>query len=279
MDRMACSKTRKRLWFSLTLSTAVLTVAPGHSVAVLLRAGHAKVELLSEHTGILRGGMTTLGVRFTIDDGWHIYWRNPGESGGAPTVAWTAPSELSIGDLAWPIPTRFAAPGDTTYGYEHAVLLLAPIRVVDSDATSAALDVRARVDYQICKDVCVKETANVTKTLPIGQTGASADADLFTLARATLPMPMPPEWTASASIGPEELLLDVNTGRTETAAVFFPYHGQLIDDSSAQRIDTRLTGLSLHLKKSRGFSTTGPSLDGLLLRPGDRAVEISASVR
>jgi thiol:disulfide interchange protein DsbD len=177
------------------------------------------------------------------------------------------------------MPTRFATPGDTTYGYEHAVLLLASVRAADQNTASTAFDVQGRVDYQICKDVCVKETAKVSRTLPIGPAGTSADADLFASARAAMPVAMPAGWAVSASVGAQEWVLDIDTGRPETTAVFFPYQGELIDDSAAQRIDARPKGLSLHLKKSRNYSTARPSLDGLLIRPGERAVEISAAVR
>jgi DsbC/DsbD-like thiol-disulfide interchange protein len=258
----------------------VYAVAASPSAARLPRAAHAKLDLLSESPTIPPGGATTLGVRFTLDDGWHIYWRNPGESGGAPTVAWTTPPDLTVGDLEWPAPTRFAAAGDTTYGYERAVVLLAAIRAADQSG-STAYDVRARIDYQICKDVCVKETARLMTSLPVGPSTASPYPDLFTSTRATLPMTMPANWTASAAVGPQEWLLDIDTGRAETAGVFFPYQPDLIDDSAAQRIESRATGLSLHMKKSRTFSSSPPrpSLDGLLVRPGERAVEISARVR
>jgi hypothetical protein len=92
-------------------------------------------------------------------------------------------------------------------------------------------------------------------------------------------MPTPAGWTASAAVGPQEWLLEIDTGRAETAAMFFPYQPDLIDDSATQRIEGRATGLSLHLRKSRTFSSPRPSLDGLLVRPGERAVEISAGVR
>ncbi len=242
------------------------------------RATHAKIELLSESLAIASGGTSTLGIRFVIDDGWHIYWRNPGESGGAPAVVWTAPTDLSVGDLEWPMPTRFAAPGDTTYGYEHAVMLLASVRVAEG-GTSTALDIQARVEYQVCKDVCVKESARVTRALAIGMDSPSEYADLFANVRATLPVAMPAVWTASASVGPQELLLTVDTGRPETAGAFLPYQPDVIDDGAAQRVDLRPNGLSLHLKKSRTFSTAQTSLDGLLVRPGERAVEIIAGVR
>jgi DsbC/DsbD-like thiol-disulfide interchange protein len=47
------------------------------------------------------------GVRFRLDPGWHVYWRNPGDSGGPPRVRWTRlPPGWSAGEIEWPAPQR-----------------------------------------------------------------------------------------------------------------------------------------------------------------------------
>ncbi len=41
---------------------------------------------------------------------WHVYWRNPGDSGLPPEVAWTLPAGFSAGPLQWPAPSRIPWP-------------------------------------------------------------------------------------------------------------------------------------------------------------------------
>ena len=38
------------------------------------------------------GSTVVVAVRQDIQPGWHTYWRNPGDSGGATTLDWTLPA-------------------------------------------------------------------------------------------------------------------------------------------------------------------------------------------
>jgi DsbC/DsbD-like thiol-disulfide interchange protein len=63
-----------------------------------------------------------IGLLFELAPGWHLYWRNPGETGVAPEIALEAPG-YTVGPLAWPAPETFREADDlfTTYGYEGRV--------------------------------------------------------------------------------------------------------------------------------------------------------------
>ena len=65
-----------------------------------------------------------VGVLFEMDPGWHIYWRNPGESGLPTEIHWSSPG-AAFSELSWPTPRVFdEAEGlFTTYGYVDQVLL------------------------------------------------------------------------------------------------------------------------------------------------------------
>jgi DsbC/DsbD-like thiol-disulfide interchange protein len=77
---------------------------------------HVRVELISDR-GAPGPGMR-LGLRFDLDPGWHIYWQNPGDSGGPPEVAWTFPSAMMSAGIEWPAPSASTlagwSPTDTT---------------------------------------------------------------------------------------------------------------------------------------------------------------------
>src|SRR5262245_12535811 len=57
------------------------------------------------------GEPITVGVRFNVAPKWHIYWKNPGESGLATTIKLELPEGWSQGDLQYPAPVTFEAPG------------------------------------------------------------------------------------------------------------------------------------------------------------------------
>jgi len=100
-----------------------------------------------------------VGVLFDLAPGWHIYWRNPGGTGIAPSLGLETTAG-QVGDVLWPAPETFREADGlfTTYGYEGSVLLSAPL--VASTATptteaSAPASVRADVSALICRTQCV----------------------------------------------------------------------------------------------------------------------------
>jgi DsbC/DsbD-like thiol-disulfide interchange protein len=114
-----------------------------------------------------------LGVRFDIEPGWHIYWKNPGGAGLATEVRWKLPGGLEAGPLQWPLPVHFTqSEGIPGYGYEGSVVLASELRLpAGHDASSAA--VRAEVSWLACKEVCV--LGGATLESPLGELPADPD--------------------------------------------------------------------------------------------------------
>lgn len=133
--------------------------------------------LVAEHTAIRLGGETRVGVLFEMEDGWHIYAREPGDAGLPTTISWSA-SSTSFGELQWPTPQRLLDPGDIeTFGYEKAVLLSSPLTHTRSgDSTPSALGINAQATWLTCKKICIPGSANLEIVLPI-----SADAPVLSL--------------------------------------------------------------------------------------------------
>jgi DsbC/DsbD-like thiol-disulfide interchange protein len=130
-----------------------------------------------------------VGVLFDLAPGWHLYWRNPGETGIAPSLGLEASSHR-IGDVAWPAPRTFREADGlfTTYGYEKSVLLVAPIEAVDENSVSGVI--RANTSVLVCRTQCVP--ASFTLSTPL-DTGLSEEAQsvvdaLFRDANATVPI-------------------------------------------------------------------------------------------
>lgn len=210
---------------------------------------------------------TFAGVRFKIDDGWHTYWRNAGESGSPATIKWTAPDGVTFGDILWPLPERIVVASDTSYGYRHEVVLLVPVKIASSMKAGTTIDVKAAIDYVVCHDLCITASAAPTTTLTIGKGTPSPTADDLAQWQSKIPGPAPPEWKAQASVAANELVLTVDTGHAETAASFLPFQNGLIADGASQTADVGATGVTLHLKKSALFSKSPASLDGILVLP------------
>src|SRR5947209_6442039 len=59
------------------------------------KAEHLTVELVSLGPQISMGGQLQLGLSFTIEEHWHVYWVNAGDSGEPPAIKWTLPKGLT----------------------------------------------------------------------------------------------------------------------------------------------------------------------------------------
>ena len=114
----------------------------------------AKVELLANVSAIKPGEPFTVGIRFTMQPHWHVYWLNPGDSGMPPQVKWKLPEGFTVSELQFPVPKKFEQPGDMVgYGYEDEVLLTATtirgryaIRLCVLNHTSTVDDVAFAID-------------------------------------------------------------------------------------------------------------------------------------
>ncbi|MFB1483618.1 protein-disulfide reductase DsbD family protein [Corallococcus sp. RDP092CA] len=166
-------------------ATAVGSTAPDE--------GDPRLEgaLLLDATQVKAGGDFRVGVRLKLDPEWHVYWKNPGDSGLATEVSWDVPG-VTVGELRWPFPSTFRTPDGfiTTHGYHDEVLLFAPARV--SENASGTLNVSAAVDALACKVHCIPAQLVLTRTLPVGpETVLDPEfAPRFDAAQAQVPAPV-----------------------------------------------------------------------------------------
>jgi thiol:disulfide interchange protein DsbD len=134
-----------------------------------------------------------VGVLFELDRGWHMYWRNPGDSGLPTELRWELEG-AEVGPLAWPVPEVFReAEGTlTTYGYRDRVLLAQPARL-RAGSGRAPRQVRVEADFLVCRVQCVPGRIEVVRTLPVAAAPATADARtraLFDRFAARVPRPL-----------------------------------------------------------------------------------------
>jgi thiol:disulfide interchange protein DsbD len=178
-----------------------LALAPIAASAVPVEGKHVRVELVADAGGATPGGTVRLGVRFVPEHEWHVYWRNPGDSGEAPRIEWTLPPGLTAGELEWPAPARIPVGPLVNFGYEGETLLAAPAAVASDVRSGTTLPVRALAKWLVCnQDECIPGSATLTLSLPVGGDAAVDPdvAELFRTTRARLPLAPPPAWRVAA---------------------------------------------------------------------------------
>ncbi len=118
------------------------------ALAGLARAD-AVASLVADADSVEPGGKIRVGVRFVLDPHWHIYWKNPGDSGQPPSIRWRLPEGVTASEIEWPVPVRIPTPPFMTFGYEGEVTLSCVISVPASYA-APTLPVTADVDWLVC---------------------------------------------------------------------------------------------------------------------------------
>ncbi|MEH3144698.1 MAG: protein-disulfide reductase DsbD family protein [Methylobacterium frigidaeris] len=257
----------------LLAAASALAQAPrvGPRPADLVRA-----DLLAEPGAVEPGQPFTVGVRLTMKPDWHVYWRNPGDSGLPPEIAWTLPPGFSAGPIAWPAPERIPVADLMNYGYEGETVLTVILTPPES-LPAGPVALRGKVSYLVCERECVPGEAMVSTTLPVAPPGTSVRPDprrrdAFAAARAELPVASPWPWHGARE--GDALVLTVAAPDLADAAVrdvaFFPYSETAIENAAPQEASVDASGLRLRLKPAG----EGPApLDGVLTfrdRTGER---------
>ena len=170
------------------LDTLLLFVVALPQAAAQLPA-KADVTLHASVEAVVPGQPFELGVDFKLEPGWHLYWKDPGQSGMPPKIEWTLPPGFEVDPPRFPVPTRHTSAGITTNVLEgEPVLVLRVTPPAELDAPIVTL--KGKVTYLACKDTCVPGRAEVTLELSVAAAGVEvkpANEELFQRARLALP--------------------------------------------------------------------------------------------
>jgi DsbC/DsbD-like thiol-disulfide interchange protein len=146
--------------------------------------------MVADAASIAPGASIHVGVRLRVPAGWHVYWVNPGDAGAPTRVEGEWPSGFVAGEFQFPVPTRFEQPGEILgYGYEEEVLLAATLRAPQNLEPGTSVELKAKVSWLACKDVCVPGRANVSLRLPVRNEVEPANEQLFRTWLQRVPRP------------------------------------------------------------------------------------------
>ena len=124
--------------------------------------GHARISLIKDHSDFVPGTSINMGLKVSMDKGWHTYWKNPGDSGGPIEVDWDLPEGFSVSDIKWPLPEKIEYPPLMTYGYEDFVIY-PMVLSIPADYSNDYFEMTA--DILICADVCIPESGKISSNL------------------------------------------------------------------------------------------------------------------
>lgn len=170
----------------LTVLAGVACAPPSADAAATGFAGsdRAEVRLLTGSDGVRAGQAFQAGLQFRLGDGWHAYWRTPGDAGVAPRFDWSGSTNVRAVRVDWPAPQRLEISGLQNAVYSGGFVL--PLTIERLDANAGA-NLAVAIDYAICGKICVPVHADLSMNVPAGNGSPSVEAPALDAARALVP--------------------------------------------------------------------------------------------
>ena len=154
----------------------------------------APVRLIPSVSAVAPGASFDVAVAYQLAQDWHIYWKNPGDAGAPPQVAWSLPDGFAAGELRFPAPHRLkngtADSPIITYVLYGEPVLLATITAPEDLQPGAEITIAAKITTAVCQKTCLMETSQVSVKLPTAADAGSvqpANQELFAGATGRIP--------------------------------------------------------------------------------------------
>src|SRR5579862_4362275 len=146
---------------------ALLLFASAHALGKPVQTEHVEAELIAERTALEPGKPLHVGLRLTMDDAWHTYWRNPGDTGLPTTIEFKLPPGFSAGAIEWPAPPRIDIATFANYGYEKEVVLPVMIRTPADLQPGTTVALGAHAEWLVCREQCIPGSADLELAVPV----------------------------------------------------------------------------------------------------------------
>jgi len=207
------------------------------SSAEIVDTGHARISLIKDHSDFVPGTSINIGLKVSMDKGWHTYWRNPGDSGGPIEIDWNLPKGFSVSDIKWPLPEKIEYPPLMTYGYEDFVIY-PMVLSIPADYSDDYFEMNA--DILICADVCIPESGKISSNLLDIESDSLIYEWLESVPSKSLPI--------TTSLNDNNLEIKFTFEKEIKEIYFFPDENNSIDYSSKQNFYKKDDGYFLSIK-------------------------------
>lgn len=197
---------------------------------------------------------------FKLQPGWHIYWKNAGDSGIPPELQ---AEQGALSQITYPIPQVINIPPITNYGYENTVTFTTSY-TTPNDLPEGEQSLPFSGNFLYCKDVCLPGTVRFNLPLIIGNT-YQKNPDFAPVQN----LPRSISGDVQASIDQNIVILTLPSEIDASKARFIPDEDGIIDDSAPQPV----TGNQLTIQLDKQADEKPKNLSGIIL-VGDTGYKI-----
>jgi thiol:disulfide interchange protein DsbD len=254
---------------------AALLALPASAASV--KTDYVEAELVARNLALVPGEKALVGVRLKHTPHWHTYWQNPGDSGMPTTIQWKLPAGFKAGNIQWPVPQLLPVPPLMNYGYEGEVLLPVELVAVPKDwPAGQPAKLAARVDWLVCKDVCIPGGADLELNLPVA--AASPAPDPRWAARFDTTLAALPTETITGSAQTRDGMIDLrlpNRKLVGSAYVFSSIEG-LVEPAAKQTARQDGDAVVISMAVTQQLAASEPRIAGVVTGLDAKAVSFAA---
>ena len=216
-------------------------------------------------------------LRIQLKPGWKTYWRAPGDGGIPPQFDWSGSENIKSVQFHWPSPKVALVNGLRTIGYTDVVII--PIEFSLRRKTGP-VSLKGRVDFGVCRDICVPMSVAFSATLPVNRTRPDP---MIRAALKKVPMPAAKAGVKNVTCTIEPIsdglrvtatLTLPSTGRNEVTVIEAPDQTIWVSEATTKRNGNTLTATSEMVPPSNAPFLLERSKIRITVIGSNRAVDI-----
>lgn len=250
----------------LTFSVFVYIVCISFSAEVFAqsfeyRGTHSYLELkaISKSENVLR-----LALYMEAQPGWHVYWKNPGDSGSSLQTDWKSTPPGIATNWEWPVPERIELGDLVNFGYEKPTVLFSEYKIQKSLGSGESFRIEAKLHWLLCKEECVPESATliihkIQKFLP-----ESEKYSVYEKSLKGLPQTSKEGLAVSFRKKKDSFLFQIKGNDLPEKLDFFPEDPQIVSNQKIRTLEYSKNMIEFEIPQSEYISRSPDSIRGVL---------------
>ena len=200
-----------RLFLLRGFITAFSLFFLGKGLSAQIPEDLAKVTISSDVQKIKPGSSGWLIIEVEVESGWHMYWKNAGQSGYPTTIDWDSQG-VSFEPLRFPSPKAYEFLEMIIYVHEGIFTLMNKVSL-NEDFSEDMLEIRGKLSTLICNEEnCIPFDSDLFLDIPVGETTEKKpdQSSLIEKAKSDWPIPVPKDAKVSAKLKGESVALQIS---------------------------------------------------------------------
>lgn len=239
-----------------------------------VKGKHSLIELIQ----LVSDQKTTLILKIKPNDGWHIYWLNPGDSGSALTVDWdNPPTQILNTTWSWPTPERIITGDIVNFGYHSEAILSWDAKEELSRDRMNTKTISGNFQWMVCREECIPESAYLKAKTYFQEDNdyTSIAKEIFDSIEKTHPKKIPNDWKASFQEKSDRfrLLLEISDSdsKSSSSIEFFPVDGEKLSGKTPNIRKNNENTWEIDIIKSEYYSGENVELLDAVVQLGEES--------